>query len=107
VLSAITKAPVNAKLAMTGEITLRGRALAIGGLKEKLLAAKTAGIKIVLVPRQNEKDVAEIDTEIKSGMDIIFVESMDDVIEHAFSEPIKPLKAKTTRRKAKTATEEK
>jgi ATP-dependent Lon protease len=92
---------------MTGEITLRGRALAIGGLKEKLLAAKTAGIKIVLVPKQNEKDVAEIDTEIKSGMDIIFVESMDDVIKYAFSEPIKPLKAKTAKRKTKTATEEK
>jgi ATP-dependent Lon protease len=107
VLSAITKTPVNAKLAMTGEITLRGRALAIGGLKEKLLAAKTAGIKIVLVPKQNEKDVAEIDTEIKSGMDIIFVESMDDVIKYAFSEPIKQLKAKTAKRKTKTATEEK
>jgi ATP-dependent Lon protease len=105
VLSAITKTPVRAKVAMTGEITLRGRALAIGGLKEKLLAAKTAGIKTVLVPRQNEKDVAEIASEIKSGMEIIFVESMDDVIEQAFSEQIKPLKVKATRRKTKTAEE--
>jgi ATP-dependent Lon protease len=84
---------------------LRGRALAIGGLKEKLLAAKTAGIKTVLVPSQNEKDVAEIASEIKSGMEIIFVESMDDVIEYAFSEQVKPLKAKATRRKTKTAEE--
>jgi ATP-dependent Lon protease len=105
VLSAITKTPVRAKVAMTGEITLRGRALAIGGLKEKLLAAKTAGIKTVLVPKQNEKDVAEIASEIKSGMEIIFVESMDDVIEQAFSEKVKPLKAKATRRKTKTAEE--
>jgi ATP-dependent Lon protease len=106
VLSAITKTPVKCKVAMTGEITLRGRVLPIGGLKEKLLAAKTAGIKTVLVPNQNEKDVAEIATEIKSGMDIIFVESMDDVIEQAFTEPIKPLKEKPAKRKQKTVSEE-
>jgi ATP-dependent Lon protease len=106
VLSAITKTPVKSKVAMTGEITLRGRVLPIGGLKEKLLAAKTAGIKTVLVPKRNEKDVAEISNEIKSGMEIIFVESMDDVTELAFSEPIKPLKAKAAKRKPKTTTEE-
>lgn len=85
VLSAVTNTPVKAKVAMTGEVTLRGRVLAIGGLKEKLLAAKMAGIKTVLVPKENEKDVAEITAEIKSGMEISFVESMDDVIEKAFA----------------------
>ena len=84
VLSAITNVPVKAKVAMTGEVTLRGRVLAIGGLKEKLLAAKTAGIETVLVPKENEKDVDEIADEIKSGMEICFVETMDEVIERAF-----------------------
>ncbi len=84
VLSAVTNTPVRAKVAMTGEITLRGRVLAIGGLKEKLLAAKMAGITTVLVPKENEKDVAEIAGEIKSGMEICLVESMDEVIEKAF-----------------------
>jgi ATP-dependent Lon protease len=102
VLSAITKTPVKAKVAMTGEITLRGRVLPIGGLKEKLLAAKTAGIKTVLVPKKNEKDVAEISNEIKSGMEIFYVESMDEVTELAFAEPIKPFKAKKTRQTKKT-----
>ena len=80
---------------MTGEITLRGRVLPIGGLKEKLLAAKTAGITTVLVPEKNDKDVAEISEEIKSGMDICFVGSMDDVIPLAFTREIKT--TKTTR----------
>lgn len=83
VLSAITNVPVKAKVAMTGEITLRGRVLAIGGLKEKLLAAKTAGIETVLVPKENKKDVDEIADEIKSGMEIHFVETMDEVTEYA------------------------
>ena len=60
--------------------------LAIGGLKEKLLAAKTAGMKTVLVPKENEKDVEEISKEIKSGLDIILVEKMEEVIRHAFAE---------------------
>ena len=82
---------------MTGEITLRGRVLPIGGLKEKLLAAKTAGITKVLVPKDNEKDVEEIDKEIKSGMEIVFVERMDEVIDHAFAS--KPKKAGGTKRR--------
>ncbi|MDE6363492.1 MAG: endopeptidase La [Lachnospiraceae bacterium] len=94
VLSAITDTPVKAKVAMTGEITLRGRVLPIGGLKEKLLAAKTAGITTVLVPEKNEKDVAEISNEIKSGMEICLVESMDDVIPLAFAREIKVRSAK-------------
>ena len=84
-LSAITNTPVKAKVAMTGEITLRGRVLPIGGLKEKLIAAKTAGILMVLVPKENERDVAEISSEIKSGLEICFVESMDEVTKRAFS----------------------
>lgn len=95
VLSAITNTPVKAKVAMTGEITLRGRVLPIGGLKEKLLAAKTAGITTVLVPQKNDKDVAEISNEIKSGMDICFVGSMDEVIPLAFAQEIKPKAVKT------------
>lgn len=86
VLSAITGTPVKARVAMTGEITLRGRVLPIGGLKEKLLAAKTAGIETVLVPKKNEKDVAEVSDEIKSGMEICFVESMDEVVKLAFAQ---------------------
>ena len=83
-LSALTHTPVRADLAMTGEITLRGRVLPIGGLKEKTLAAKIAGIKTVLVPEKNRPDVEEIPAEIKNGLEILFVETMDDVIAHAF-----------------------
>ncbi len=83
-LSSITGTPVRADVAMTGEITLRGRVLAIGGLKEKLLAAKTAGMKTVLVPKQNERDLEEISREIKNGLEIIPVDSMKEVIGHAF-----------------------
>lgn len=84
VLSAITGTPVSCKVAMTGEITLRGRVLPIGGLKEKMLAAKTAGITKILVPKENLRDVEEIDTEIKSGMEIVYVEKMEEVIANAF-----------------------
>ena len=85
-LSAITDIPVRADVAMTGEITLRGRVLPIGGLKEKILAARTAGIKTVLVPKKNEKDIEEIAGEIKAGLAIHFVETMEDVLAHAFTE---------------------
>ncbi len=97
VLSAITQIPVKCKVAMTGEITLRGRVLPIGGLKEKLLAAKTAGITKVLVPKDNEKDVEEISSEIKAGMEIVYVEHMEEVIENAFA--ARPRKAGAVRRK--------
>lgn len=82
-LSAIIEKPVKATVAMTGEITLRGRVLPIGGLKEKILAAKNAGIKTVLVPKKNEKDIEEISAEIKRGIEIIFVEHMEQVIAQA------------------------
>jgi len=79
-VSAITKIPVRADIAMTGEITLRGRVLPIGGLKEKLLAAKNAGMKTVLIPKKNKSDVDEVSNEIKKGLEIIFVETMKDVL---------------------------
>ena len=82
-LSAITEKKVRADLAMTGEVTLRGRVLPIGGLKEKLLAAKSAGIKTVLVPKANQADVEELSAEITKGMEILFVESMDEVLKAA------------------------
>ena len=83
ILSAITARKVRADLAMTGEITLRGRVLPIGGLKEKLLAAKNAGIKTVLVPKENQVDVEELSSEITKGLEIISVESMDEVLKEA------------------------
>ncbi len=83
VFSAITEQKVARDLAMTGEITLRGRVLPIGGLKEKLLAAKAAGISRVLVPAKNKKDVEELDEEIKKGIEICFVETMKEVLEYA------------------------
>ena len=82
-LSAVTGIPVHADVAMTGEVTLRGRVLPIGGLKEKLLAAKTAGMKKVLVPSENRSDVEEFDEEITGGMEIVFVSEMKQVLEHA------------------------
>lgn len=83
-LSAITKTPIRADVAMTGEITLRGRVLPIGGLKEKTLAAKNAGIKTICVPKKNEKDIDEISPEIRKGLEIVFVEQMKDVLDVAF-----------------------
>ena len=83
-LSAITRTPVYASVAMTGEITLRGRVLPIGGLKEKILAAKSAGIKTVIVPVKNKRDVEEISTEIKRGLEIVYAETMEEVLKVAF-----------------------
>lgn len=83
VLSALTGKKIYSDIAMTGEITLRGRVLPIGGLKEKLLAAKTAGIKRVLVPADNVKDVEEISKEITDGLKILFVNNMEQVIDEA------------------------
>lgn len=84
ILSAITKSKVRAEVAMTGEITLRGRVLPIGGLKEKILAAKAAKIKKVLVPKKNEKDVLEMEHEILAGIEIQYVQMMEEVVKHAF-----------------------
>lgn len=83
ILSAITKIPVRADVAMTGEITLRGRVLPIGGLKEKLLAAKQAGITTVLVPAENKPDIAEIQSEITDGLNIVYAAAMPEVLKVA------------------------
>lgn len=83
ILSAVTEIPVRADVAMTGEITLRGRALAIGGLKEKLLAAKQAGILNVLVPVENRTDVEEIQKEITDGLNLVYVSAMPEVLDAA------------------------
>ena len=85
ILSAITARKVRADLAMTGEITLRGRVLPIGGLKEKLLAAKYAKIRQVLVPKQNKPDIQEMDDEILDGLKISFVENMNEVLHEALA----------------------
>jgi ATP-dependent Lon protease len=81
--SVFTNSPVKKDLAMTGEVTLRGRVLPIGGLKEKTLAAKRAGIKTMIIPKQNEKDLDDIPKNLKKDMKFIFVETMDEVISSA------------------------
>jgi ATP-dependent Lon protease len=87
VTSALTGVPVRSNLAMTGEITLRGRVLPIGGLKEKLIAALRGGIETVLVPKDNERDLREIPAKVKKGLEIICVENMDEVLQHALLLP--------------------
>lgn len=88
--SAFSRIPVRADIAMTGEITLRGRVLPIGGLKEKILAAHRGGLKTVLIPKENEKDLGEIPKPILKALEIIPVETMDEVLTHAFVEQPKP-----------------
>lgn len=83
-LSAVLEKPVRADVAMTGEITLRGRVLPIGGLKEKLLAAGSAGMKTVIVPKKNQRDVEELSKEITGGLELVYAEAMEEVIAHAF-----------------------
>ena len=91
IISVMTGIPVRHDVAMTGEITLRGRVLPIGGLKEKLLAAARGGIKTVLIPEDNAKDLTEISDAIKGGMDIIPVARLDDVISKALVRPPVPI----------------
>ena len=85
IFSAATGRKVRADVAMTGEITLRGRVLPIGGLKEKLLAAKNAGIRMVLIPKENERDIEEMSSEITKGLKIVSVSHMDEVLDYALS----------------------
>ncbi len=85
IVSVLTDVPVKKDIAMTGEITLRGRVLAIGGLKEKLLAALRAGVKTVIIPKENEKDLLEIPQEVKDNVKIVSVETFDEVINHALN----------------------
>jgi ATP-dependent Lon protease len=82
-ISALTGMAVRSNIAMTGEITLRGRVLPIGGLKEKLIAADRGGIETVLIPKENERDLKEIPVKVKRRLKIVLVESMDDVLRHA------------------------
>jgi len=92
ILSLMTGIAVNRYVAMTGEITLRGRVLPIGGLKEKLLAAKRAGIKKVLIPKKNEKDLIELPKKVKSDLEIITISDFSEVVPHALIKSPKKLK---------------
>jgi len=91
IVSVLTGNPVRRDVAMTGEVTLRGRVLPIGGLKEKLLAALRAGIKTVLIPSENEKDLADIPENVKKGMQIIPVQAVDEVLKNALVNPLVPI----------------
>ena len=93
VVSALTGIPVRKDAAMTGEITLRGRVLPIGGLKSKILAAHLSGAKMVILPRKNEKDLRDIPDEIRKQIKLVLVESMDQVLEAALRRKPKPLQA--------------
>ena len=89
IISAITEIPVNKNVAMTGEITLRGLVLPIGGLKEKLLAAHRAGIKKVLIPNENKKDLVEVPKTVLDSIEIIPVKNVDEVLKVALTKPLK------------------
>ena len=91
IVSVLTAIPVRKDVAMTGEITLRGRVLPIGGLKEKLLAALRGGLKHVLIPKDNEKDLADIPDNVKRGLEIIPVSTVDDVLKHALVRELEPI----------------
>jgi ATP-dependent Lon protease len=91
IVSVLTGVPIRKDVAMTGEITLRGRVLPIGGLKEKLLAALSGGIRTVLIPKDNEKDLADIPDNVKSGLEIIPVSTVDEVLAKALTGPLTPI----------------
>ncbi len=91
IVSVLTQIPVRHDVAMTGEITLRGRLLPIGGLKEKLLAALRGGIKTVLIPKENEKDLAEIPDNVKRGLEIISLSNVAEILQHALTRPLVPI----------------
>ena len=91
IVSVLTGTPIRRDVAMTGEVTLRGRVLPIGGLKEKMLAALRTGIKTVLIPQENVKDLAEIPDNVKRGLEIIPTNSIDEVLEHALTEKLSPI----------------
>ncbi len=90
-VSVLTQNPIRKDVAMTGEITLRGRVLPIGGLKEKLLAALRGGVKTVIIPKDNEKDLADIPDNVKKGLEIFPVSTVDEVLEHALTQPLVPI----------------
>ena len=92
IVSVLANIPVRHDIAMTGEVTLRGRVTAIGGLKEKLLAALRGGVKTVLIPKENEKDLADIPENVKGALEIIPVEHVSEVLTYALTKKIKPVK---------------
>jgi ATP-dependent Lon protease len=87
-ISALTGVPTRRDVAMTGEITLRGKVLPIGGVKEKVLGAHRAGIKTIILPRDNEKDLADIPKNVLDSLDIYMVDTMDEVLKIALAEPL-------------------
>ena len=91
IVSVLTGIPVRKDIAMTGEVTLRGKALGIGGLKEKLLAALRAGTKTVIIPKENEKDLEDIPDNVKKELELIFVDNVDDVLKIALTKPLIPI----------------
>jgi ATP-dependent Lon protease len=91
--SLLTGRPVRNDVAMTGEITLRGKVLPVGGIKEKVLAARRAGITTVILPRRNESDLEDIPPEVRSEMEAIFVDTVDEVLKHALRDPVQPVSA--------------
>ena len=91
IVSVLTGIPVRKDIAMTGEVTLRGKALGIGGLKEKLLAALRAGTKTVIIPKENEKDMADIPDNVKDNLELIFVDNVDEVLKIALTKPLLPI----------------
>ena len=106
VLSAITGIPVRSDLAMTGEITLRGEVLPVGGLKEKLLAAHRGGVKFVLIPHENEKDLAEIPNNVKGGLEIKPVRWIDEVFAFALERLPESIDDTTDEASVETANED-
>jgi len=84
--SLLSGRPVRSDIAMTGEITLRGKVLPVGGIKEKVLAARRAGIKTIILPRRNERDLEDIQPEVRKELEMIFVDTVDEVIRHALRE---------------------
>ena len=91
IVSVLTGIPVRKDIAMTGEVTLRGKALGIGGLKDKLLAALRAATKTVIIPKENEKDMADIPDNVKGGLELIFVDNVDEVLKIALTKPLLPI----------------
>jgi ATP-dependent Lon protease len=106
IVSVMTGIPVRRDVAMTGEITLRGRVLPIGGLKEKLLAALRGGIKTVLIPEDNAKDLAEIPDNVKNGLDIIPVSRVGEVLKQALVRELQPIEWQEPVEQAKPVAEE-
>jgi ATP-dependent Lon protease len=91
IVSALTRIPIRCDVAMTGEITLRGKVLPIGGMKEKLLAAHRMGMRTVILPKDNDKDLADIPAEIQAALSLRFVEHMDEVLQIALERPVEPV----------------